>query len=308
MTEKANRTAPGEPATQPPDRLSRSWLRTILELCKVPVTFGVILSAACGYFLFAEKVDPLTALAVLGVFLLACGASALNQVQEVRIDARMERTRLRPVPSGRLDPFVAVFIAVILILAGLYVLTSVDRHTTVLLALALFAVIWYNLVYTYLKRITAFAVVVGSLVGAAPPLMGWAAAGGDIRDPAILLVALFMIIWQIPHFWLLVLMRGKEYERAGLPSPSRVFTQIQLARITFMWILAAVCAGFLTFLLMGIGFPWILIVLAASVWLITRSSMILRHNLEAQIIRSSFFRMIGYLVVVLVTLSLQALL
>ncbi len=179
-------------------------------------------------------------MSLAGVFLLACGASALNQVQERDIDARMERTFRRPLPSGMVTRVHAFDVSLALVTVGLFLLLNDGGGTAALLGL--FAVLWYNAVYTYLKRITAFAAVPGALVGAIPPAIGWVSAGGSIVDPRLLALVFIFFMWQVPHFWLLILRRGKEYENAGLPSLTRIMGREQIARITYVWIVAAAVA------------------------------------------------------------------
>ena len=188
------------------------------ELAKPSVTLAVTLTTVTGYLLASGCLVASMWIPVLGVFVLAAGSAALNQWQERDIDARMPRTRHRPIPSGRIEPTTALFVAIVMMLAGLTLLTSAGRSELLLLALGGFALVWYNGVYTYLKRLTAFAVVPGALIGSVPPCIGYVAAGGDLHDPELLLVAMFFFIWQIPHFWLLMLIMGDEYEAAGLPS------------------------------------------------------------------------------------------
>jgi protoheme IX farnesyltransferase len=281
---------------------------TLLELTKARITVAVTLSAATGYLLFEEPVSWQLVYPALGVFLLACGSSALNEVQERRIDARMARTRGRPLPTSRIDPPAALFIAVLLMLLGLTLLASVDRRERIpiILTLAGFSVFWYNGVYTYLKRVTVFAVVPGALVGAVPPLIGWAAAGGVITDPLILFVGFFFFLWQIPHFWLLVLRRGGEYEEAGLPSLTRTFSRRQIRRLTFMWILAVAGAGILLGLLRTVSFPWNAALFLASVWLAERAFTLLGPRDHDALFRTAFVNLILYAVAVMASLSLNA--
>ena len=84
--------------------------------------------------------------------------------------------------------------------------------------LGLITVVWYNGIYTPLKRVTAFAAIPGGVVGAIPPVIGWVSGGGDPTDARIIVVAFFFFVWQVPHFWLLLMRIGGDYERAGLPS------------------------------------------------------------------------------------------
>jgi protoheme IX farnesyltransferase len=215
----------------------RHLFKTYSELCKVWISFFTAFSAATGYFLSPGSHQGSMMITLTGVFLLACGASALNQVQERDIDGHMERTCRRPLPSGRITPFHGFVVSFALASIGLFLLHTNSGRSAALLGL--FALLWYNAVYTYLKRITAFAAVPGALVGAIPPAIGWVSAGGSIADPRLLALCFIFFMWQVPHFWLLILRHGKEYENAGLPSLTRVMGRNQIARITFAWIVAA---------------------------------------------------------------------
>lgn len=288
-----------------PHNRNDDWLDALLQLTKARITLAVTGSTATGWILFAQTVSLPILYPIVGVFLLACGCAALNEVQEARLDAKMARTAGRPIPAGRIDPLAALFFAVTFILLGFYFLASIDRHLPAVLLLGLLAVVWYNGVYTYLKRRTPFAVLPGALVGAIPPIIGWAAAGGLPSDPAILLVACFFFIWQVPHFWLLMLMRADEYARAGLPTPATVFAPRQLSRITFIWILATAAAGLVLTLLIRLSLPWNVLIFAASIWLALQAVRILRTAQPPD--RRAFLQLIAYAAMVMLFLCLNAL-
>jgi protoheme IX farnesyltransferase len=218
-----------------------SVLKRYLILCRVVISLFAAASAATGFFLVPHHRISAVFVVFFAVFLLACGASALNQCQERDLDARMERTRKRPLPSGSIAVSQAIALSLALVLAGLGLLAYAGGTKTVLLGL--FALLWYNGVYTYLKRTTAFAAVPGAAVGMAPPAIGWVSAGGALFDPRIAAVCFIFFMWQIPHFWLLLLTHGEEYEQAGLPSLTRVMSKPQIGRVTFAWIVAAAIAG-----------------------------------------------------------------
>ncbi len=254
-------------------------LRIAWELGKFRITFVVCISALTGYVMHAGRINAGALAPVLGVFLLASGASALNQCQEARFDALMKRTRRRPIPSGRISPAGAFFIAGTMVLLGLYGLASAAHNEIAVFGLGLLALGWYSLIYTCLKRITAFAVVPGAVIGAIPPLIGWTAAGGHPADPVILAVALFFFIWQIPHFWLLALMHSEDYDAAGFPLLTRTFSRPQICRITYMWLVATAVAGLA---IPGIApgvvqLPWNLLLAAAAVWLALRGLALVDH-------------------------------
>jgi len=210
----------------------------VIELSKVRIACLSTASAASGFVLAWRGVSLEMIPMLLGVFLLACGAGALNQAQEGDIDARMRRTQNRPVPSGRIRAREAAVIALLLIIGGAVLLAA---HPVAML-LGLTTVLWYNGVYTPLKRVSAFAAIPGGVVGAIPPVIGWVFGGGSATDPRILAVAFFFFVWQVPHFWLLLLRIGGEYERAGLPTLTRMFTRPQFARIIYVWMIATAVA------------------------------------------------------------------
>ncbi len=133
---------------------------------------------------------------------MSCSSSALNHWQERDIDEKMPRTKNRPIPSGRISANGAFLVAVGFAVTGSVILLM--TNPVVALILSWTTLFFYNAVYTPLKKVTAFAVIPGSMVGALPPMIGWGAAGGNLTSEVILLVATFFFIGQIPHFWLLL--------------------------------------------------------------------------------------------------------
>ncbi len=216
-------------------------LTPYFTLCRIYISLFAACSAATGFFLAPGHRAAGVFIPSLAVFILACGASALNQFQERDIDSRMERTRDRPVPSGIIRPGAALFLAFALIITGLALLSYDGGSGASGLGLA--ALIWYNGVYTGLKKVTAFASLPGAVVGMIPPAIGWTSAGGTILDARLGALCFVFFLWQVPHFWLLLLTRGEEYERAGLPSLTKVLSKAQISRVTFAWIVAASIAS-----------------------------------------------------------------
>jgi protoheme IX farnesyltransferase len=252
-----------------------------------------------GFILVSDPPWKLFAALFAGVFLLACGACALNQYQERDADARMARTAKRPIPSGKIRPGQALVLALLLILSGEGLLLLTGNPAVPLLGAA--AVCWYNVLYTGLKRVSAFAVVPGALVGAIPPAMGWAAGGGRMTDPSLAALVFFFFMWQVPHFWLHLLTYGREYAAAGLPSLTDVFRTNQLERLTFQWLSAtAVSALFLG--LSGIlQSPFAKAGLAAvSLWLVS-SGVYLMVRREASPVR--LFRQTNYFMLAVMVLA-----
>ena len=247
---------------------------TPLSLSKSGISSCVALSAFTGYVLTAHRIDSRLALLLPGVFLLAAGASSLNQYQERSIDARMMRTRARPIPSGKISPPRALMFSLTLAAAGFVLVFSGAGAAAAVLGLA--AILWYNCVYTSLKKRTAFAVVPGAVVGAFPPAIGWVAGGGNLRSHELIVLCMFLFMWQLPHFWLIVLRYSDDYERAGLPTLRRVFSEGQTARITAQWIFCLGASSLSLFLSGSARNPVTAVpICLASLWLIGSGSVIL---------------------------------
>jgi len=280
----------------------RSAARILAELTKVRITVVVTLTVATGFIVFAKTVNAEIILPLLGTFLLACGSATLNQVQEAPLDAQMARTRRRPIPSGQITREWAAVVALALIGIGLTTLASIERHTWTLVALGITAVVWYNGIYVVLKRWTPFAVVPGSLIGAIPPVIGWVAAGGLLTDPAALNLGMFFFLWQIPHFWLLLMLYGKQYAAAGFPSLTKTFSAPQLARITCVWILAVATWGVLMGATGGGHLPWNAVIVASSLWLAANAFGLLRVKRLEQLAIPAFIRINVYLLLIMAAL------
>jgi protoheme IX farnesyltransferase len=215
-------------------------LRDLLALTRYKVALAAALAATGGRIL-ARGFSIDTAPLALGALLVAAGALALNQYQERDVDLRMERTRARPLPSGRMRPSRALRIAALLIAIGEAALAFSGGATAALIALVIVA--GYNAVYTPLKRRTAFASVPGAWFGALPPMIGWVSAGESISSPVPWAVIAFLFLWQAPHVWLLSLAYPEDVMRSGLPNLVERIGRRGTARLAFSWIMAAIAAG-----------------------------------------------------------------
>jgi len=193
-----------------------SW-RDYLELTKPRVVALIVLTAVIGTLLAAPGLPPLDALVFgnLGIALAAASAAAINHLVDRRIDARMGRTRNRPLPSGHLAPAQALAFALLLGVASMVILVAFVNLLTAVLTFA--SLIVYALVYTiWLKRATPQNIVIGGAAGAAPPVLGWVAVTNHI-DPQPLLLFLIIFAWTPPHFWALAIARRHDYARADIP-------------------------------------------------------------------------------------------
>ena len=276
----------------------KSRISIWLELGKVRITVAVSITTITGYLLYTNAPGIDLLLTVIGIFLLASGASSLNHIQEYRYDSKMDRTRHRPLPSGRITEKGALTVALTYSLAGATILFF--GAGLVGLALGALAYFWYNIVYTYLKRYSPWAVIPGSIIGSIPPVIGWVSAGGLVTDREVLLIALFFFIWQVPHFWLLIMKYGREYESAGFPSLLNSMNEGQIRRLIFLWVLGTAvitiifsCYGPLHSMISKAGL-WV-----ASAWLTVSFAPLLRKSSLA-FQPGKYFSRINYFVLLVV--------
>lgn len=262
-------------------------IKIFFELTKIKITSFVTVTTAFGFIAFSGQVSPDILPVLFGVLFLAFGSAGLNHYQERNLDAKMDRTKGRPIPSGRISAFKSLFLSGILVLIGALIL--IIGSNILAFILALINLIWYNFIYTLLKRKSPFAIIPGSLVGAIPPVIGWVAAGGALFDSQILAIAFFFFIWQIPHFWLLLLVMDKDYQQAGFPTLTQIFNRDQLARITFIWIISTAVTGFMITLFGAVTDLWISITLfLCSLWLTWKAFKLLVDNVDMSVFRLTF--------------------
>jgi len=281
-------------------------LKILFDLIKIKITAAVSITTAVGYFLAAEKLSLEIFIPIMGIFLLASGASALNEFQERKTDGLMNRTKDRPLPADKIQTKTALFIIIFMTVAGIAVLYFGTNLPATLLGI--FALLWYNGIYTPLKRKTAFAAVPGALIGAIPPMVGWIAGGGYIFDPQIILIASFFFIWQVPHFWLLLLMSGEDYERAGLPTLTKIFSVSQISRITFIWMITTAVTALI---ILNFGAIESIIVktllLVSTLWFCWHAIQLLRIRKKHFPFKFAFFNINVFALLVIVLLSMDKL-
>lgn len=276
------------------------------QLTKFKVSLFVALSACAGFILAGERVSDEMLRPALGVLLLSCGACALNQHQERKADAKMERTRRRPLPAGKMAPATALWVSALLAGSGSAALFLSAGWLAC--GLGLLAMVWYNGVYLYLKRRFTWAVLPGALVGAIPPAVGWVAAGGSLFDPRLGALGFFFFLWQVPHFFLFLIAYAGDYERAGYPSLTKRLTPDQLKRIVFAWTLATGAACLLIPMFIRPRLPGVLLsLLAATIWVVGRTYTLLLSPRHKENMKFVFVRLNVYAFLVLTLLSLDRL-
>lgn len=229
-------------------------LKIYLELAKARLSGLVLLTTLVGAVLASQEGTWSWRLlwTMAGTGLAAAGANALNQWWEREPDARMARTRQRPLPAGRLQPVWALFWGLASATAGVGVLAWLVNLLAA--GLALSVVLLYTLVYTPLKRRSSFSTLVGAVCGAIPPLIGWAASASRLETGAWLLAAL-LFVWQMPHFFALGWLYRQDYELGGYKMLPVVDSRGDLTcRVLLMFAMVLVPLG-LTVTLAGVAGP-----------------------------------------------------
>ncbi|NRB84706.1 MAG: protoheme IX farnesyltransferase [Winogradskyella sp.] len=182
------------------------------EITKMGLSISVVFSALAGYLLGAETVDFITlVLLAFGGYFMVGASNAYNQIIERELDVLMDRTKNRPIPSGRMSVRTAFLVATSFTLAGLAMLYAINPKTAMWGAISIF---FYTCAYTPLKTKTPLAVFVGAIPGAIPFMLGWVAARGGFGIEAGTLFAI-QFFWQFPHFWSLGWFLYDDYEKGG---------------------------------------------------------------------------------------------
>jgi heme o synthase len=274
--------------------------RDLLLLSKPRLSGLVVFTCAGGMWLAPGQVGlARAAIALLSSAAVVGAANALNCYLERDVDARMRRTRDRPLPAGRLDPVLALGLGVAIPAFAIPLLAIAGGRLSALLALV--ALVSYVLVYTPLKRRTSLALVAGALPGAIPPAMGWAAVTGRLDAGALALFAV-LFAWQLPHFLSVSLYLRDDYARGGLP----VFALVHGERVTRAAILGATAllaaASFLPSLAGVAGPGYALAAGALDAALLGHAAMGLRGG--ARWARTFFLATLGYLTLLFAALAI----
>ena len=207
---------------------SRGFLRDLVALTKPRIISLLLVTTIAPMYVAGAPSWDLVLVVFIGGYLMAGGANAVNMYLDRDIDDRMARTRLRPIPSGRLAAREVLVFGILLATTATYLLAHFANVLSAALALAGFY--FYVFVYTrWLKRSTPQNIVIGGAAGAFPPLVGWAAVTGRVD---LLAVYLFLIIfyWTPPHFWALALLKQRDYDRAGVPMAPLVWGERETIR------------------------------------------------------------------------------
>jgi protoheme IX farnesyltransferase len=248
MQEPVELAPEAAPAPGLASRLGPFSARDLVSLAKPRITFMVVITAAGGLFL-SRRMPGVEALPIgtvlstlLGCALIVSGANALNMYIERDVDRRMDRTKNRPLPAGRMSPRIALWFGMALSAIAIPILAVGANALTALLAIV--ANLLYVLAYTPLKQHSSYALHLGAIPGAIPPLLGWTAGTGRIDAAGMILFGI-LFLWQIPHFCAIALFRKADYARAGIQVLPNTAGELASRHTIVRWTFALVATSLL---------------------------------------------------------------
>lgn len=278
-------------------------IKDFFSVTKFILSFAVSLSALFAYIMAKGDVGVDMLLATFSVLLVAMGVSTLNQVQEYKEDSQMERTKNRPIASGRMSPRTGIIIAAVLILLSIGFIYSLLELKGVIIFM--FAFIWYNAMYTPLKKKSALAVIPGAILGVIPPAIGWLVAGNSLMELEFIALGFYYFIWQVPHFWLLVMLHHGDYKNAGYPTVMKIFGQGSLQRLTFVWLVFTIQAGIF---LVSVFEPYttsIVLSILVAIFTFISSFELLKKDFQLSNARSVFWKINAAFLAIIIILSID---
>lgn len=283
-------------------------IQSYFQLTKPRIIPLLLITTAASMWIAASgQVEPRLLLVTLtGGTLAAAAAQTINCIYDQDIDFAMERTRHRPLPSGRIKPRDALLFAIALTVLSFTLLAVFANPLSALLAMA--GIVFYVGIYTFwLKRSTAQNIVIGGAAGAIPPLVGWAAVTGGLDWPAWVLFAI-IFIWTPPHFWALALMIQDDYAKVGVPMLPVVAGETVTARQIFAYTLALLPVTLLLIYPLGI-LGVIYGVTAVVLWslFIHKAWLVLEAPTDRQRARSLFFYSILYMMLLSASMGIDSL-
>lgn len=205
------------------------------DLAKAPKCFLISASSLFTFIIKTPDINLSLILTGFSVFILACGAATFNSYQDRRLDFQMQRTKNRPLPSKKISLQQTLVQAVFLIFIGMTGLYLVD-FSAALPLLGGLAILSYNFIYTPLKTKSMLAILPGAVCGVLPPCIGWLAAGGKPDSITLWSIMAMFGLWQLPHYWLVLLHHRQDYNHSNIPNMLNIFSVHQLKKVLFNWV------------------------------------------------------------------------
>jgi protoheme IX farnesyltransferase len=283
-------------------RISVASPSDYLALLKPRVMSLVVFTALAGLLLAPTPPHPLIGFASILAIAVGAGASgALNMWYDADVDAVMTRTRKRPIPAGRLEPEAALGFGLVLATLSVFTLGYVANWFAA--ALLAFTIFFYVVIYTmWLKRWTPMNIVIGGAAGALPPMVGFAAATGDINLASVVLFAI-IFMWTPPHFWSLALLKSEDYGRAGVPMLPNVAGEDRTRLEILIYALALAPLGVAPWLLGFASLAYGLVSIGSGIALVAVAAAVFRRR-EGEAARAAARRMFLFSILYLFVLFL----
>jgi protoheme IX farnesyltransferase len=274
-----------------------AFVNDFLQLTKFRLALSVVFSSVAGYLLAVDQVEIKILIGLfIGGFAMVGASNAINQLIEKDLDALMNRTKIRPLPTVRMSVLVAAIIAIVLTVIGIMVLYAINVKTALLGLLSIFI---YTCIYTPLKIISPLAVFVGAFPGAIPFMLGWVAATGEFGvEPGTLFMVQFF--WQFPHFWAIGWMLDDDYKKAGfkmLPSgnPDR-FSAFQIVFYTLWTIIISLLPATSYTGNLHLSIPGALLILIIGLYLLYYATKLMQLQTK-DAAKKLMFASIGYITI-----------
>jgi heme o synthase len=296
--------------TEAPRHHQNVWqvMQSYWQLTKPRIIVLLLITTAGSMWIAAEgQVDPILLLVtILGGALAAAAANTINCLYDRDIDYKMERTRHRPLPSGRIQPRDATIFAIALALTSFILLAVFSNLLSAFLAMS--GIVTYVVVYTHwLKRHSTQNIVIGGAAGAIPPLVGWAAVTGELSWAAWVLFAI-VFLWTPPHFWALAMMIRQDYEKVGVPMLPVIEGEIVTARqIWFYTLLLIPVTLLLVYPLHVLGAVYAVIALLLGGVFVVKAWALLQIPADYQVARSLFKYSILYMMLLCAGMGVDSL-
>lgn len=288
----------------------KSILRDVYELTKPRITFTVLITTLSGMWLAAggPPALPLILWTLLGVGMASSASCAFNNYIDREIDKHMERTRQRPLPTGRLQPQVALIVGSILGLGSLALLAWQVNWLTA--GMAVFTIFWYVVIYTiWLKRTSPLNTSIGGVSGALPSVLGVTAVTGTLLEPVSLTLALslfgIMYLWQPPHFWALALIRTEEYRRVGIPMLPVVKGERVTKRQMLIYTILLLPASLSLFFIQAAGWIYLITATVLGIIYLVMTVDFIRRPVERKGAYRLFFFSILYICILFVVMFIN---
>jgi len=283
-------------------------MKDLMRFTRFFLSLAVSISALFTYLIATKQPSFEIIIPWLGVLFLALGSSALNQVQEKEHDKKMNRTSKRPMVSGAYSLKKGFTISMFLIVSSLIMLDYSMGIIGVYFTLSTLLI--YNLIYTYLKPITHWALILGSFLGVIAPSIGWLVANDldlySLYQLKFMYIFILYFVWQVPHFWLLVLINNNDYKKAGFPTLKDKIGQQGLMRTVAIWNIISVSNGVAVVLASHTSNTIWYLTLAISAYIVYSASVLFfTKEIKGKFFKIRFMELNTYILLIMIFLMID---